>query len=351
MNTNQSNQSKNDELFYQNLGSPGLVLDGIQLFLFAPYSFICTVLSLCLFIILQDKSKYNDSIYKQVRITSILNTFICLLVFLFSLVHIPRYASFSYSYPARIYSCILMLPLLVTIYSIITIIHAYSVLFRLSKFVIKFAIFQNILNSNKLMINTVIICFVFNIPLYFNENVQNQREFDQYKNDSTKLNILKRCVPGLFAQSSVYQSVFVIFFTIAYAFVTLVDTILSLLLSFYYNKFLKFQFGIGNLVTMEKTFIKRTNNDNNNNNNESHDTDAKKTPIYVSFAFAVFSLIIIVFGFVLIGQPNSSTFIYVVSFCVINFCFLLKYGNYFILFYKFDTNFRNHVNCIFCKQN
>jgi hypothetical protein len=133
-----------DQLFYEKLGSFNIVLDIIQLFFFAPYSFICIILNLLTVIILNDKKKYNDSIYDYYKIYISSNIIMCTLVFIDVFIHIPRIWSFSYSYSARILSCGLIHALLITIFSFITIFSIISSFNRLSRFVIKFKAFKSI---------------------------------------------------------------------------------------------------------------------------------------------------------------------------------------------------------------
>ena len=231
-----SNQTILLNLFYEKIGSPSIILDDIQLYLFIPFSLFGIITNILVFIIMSDKRMFTDIIYNYMRMFSLSNVLICSLIFLFAFVHIPRYASFSYSYPARIYSCVFMFPLMVFSYTNILILSVLGILYRLSKFVIKFQVFENII-SNKLGLYSFLSSIIINLLLFFMETTQTQKEFDEYKNNLSKLENLKLCVPTSFGQSSIAQTLFNIIFTIDYIILTLVEMALFSLLIFYYNKF------------------------------------------------------------------------------------------------------------------
>ena len=59
LNESKSKLDINIELFYEKIGSTNGILDGIQLYLFIPFSSICVLLNLLVCIILSDKTKFT----------------------------------------------------------------------------------------------------------------------------------------------------------------------------------------------------------------------------------------------------------------------------------------------------
>ena len=351
MNFNQSEW----QLFYEKIGSPSIISDGIHLFFFIPFSMFGIVLNLLVLIIISNKNKFNDTVYNHMKIFTASSILICSFVFVFAFVHIPRYASFSYSYPARIYLCTFMLPLMVISYTNLLILSILGILYRLSKFVIKFQWFEN-MNHNKLGFFSFLASILFNLLLFFMETTQTQKEFDEFKNNSSKLENLKICVPTSFGKSLIAQTFFNIIFTIDYIILTLIEMALFSLLLFYYNKFLKYKFGLSNLITMNVVFTyqNRVHLQLNNDAERMRENEAAKVfsngPVISTLFYIFLNLFQIVLGILIISQSDRSNQIYNISFDLLNLVLVVKHGFVFIALYKFDSNFKSYIHSLLSRS-
>jgi hypothetical protein len=370
MNSTQSARTDFDQLFYEQLGSTTILMDAIQLYFFIPFSFICLILNLLSLLIVGDKNKCNGIIYNQLKVYIRLNILLCSIVFLFAFVNIPRYASFSYSYPARIYSCVFMFPLLIFSYSYYLFISIFNILYRLSLFVTKFRIFEDV-KEYKLGLYGFITFILVNIPLALVETAQSQSEFDEFRSNISKLDNLKLCIPTSFSQSSYSKTLVVVIFGVNYILLILTEMILVSSLIYYFNKFLKYKFGLfRNFQTIDQIFKAQLNQNNKNRNNNKNNNQIvvenddeqvnqnepvgffSKILFSLGISNVIFNLFLILFGILIVLESkNKSSLIYNISFYVINLMILLKHGNTFFILFKYDSNFKFHVkNLIKCSR-
>jgi hypothetical protein len=339
------NQS-NWQLFYEKIGSPTIITDSIQLFFFMPFSSFGIISNLLVTIILSNKTVFKEKIYNHIKIYSVSNMFMCLVVFSFAFVHIPRYASFSYSYPARVFSCAYMLPLMLISYSNILIVTILGMIYRLSKFVIKFRAFENI-NFNKTGCCAIIWSILSNLTLFFRQTSQSQTKFDVYKNDTSKLHSLKLCIATSFGQTSIAQTLFVVIFAIDYILLSLIEMAFIFISLYYYKRFLMHKFDLSNLITMNK-ILKTQFRENELRNDEKEPVEVyTKTAIFISILYVFSDVVLIILGFLIITKSDRSTQIYNYSFQVLNFILVSKHGFIIFILYKFDTNFKSYVNNLF----
>ena len=362
------NKTLIDESFYTKIGSPSIIFDNIQIYFFAPYSIICILTNLISFIVVQDKSKCNHTIYKYFRISISSSTFLCLLVFLNIFTRIPRYSSFSYSYLSRLFSFNIMFNLIITFYSFTNIIDSLSLIHRLSNFVIKFQSFKN-MKTYKISFYCFMFFLIINMPLFFMYKTSTQEYFEQNKYNLEQSDI---CMPSTFGKSVVVQTIYYIVFTIDNLFTLTIEIVMHLIHAFYFKKFLNTNFALRNINTADRIFKsiyylknKSTNVNENNNitttninintsflysgsNVSEIDQNApkliKKFPYFVPIYFLVLNTIHFVLSFIILtSQTYESRFIYGISVMIIYLCVLVKHGHYIIFLTMLDHNFKTSL--------
>lgn len=330
-----------NQIFYEKLGSFSIYFDIIQLFFFAPYSFLCFILNIITVIILMDKKKYTDSIYDYFKIYISSNCILCILVFIDVFIHIPRFGSFSYSYSARTLSCGLIHALILTVFSFITIFSIIASFNRLSRFVIKFKSFKSI-RPYRMCFYLGMLCIFFNMPVYFLEKARSKSEFDEDRNNLTKLYQLESCEDTVFGQMPASRTIFYIIYVTDFIISLLVETATFAISGVYYNRFLKVSFGLVDLNTAHKVFVGQTKNKEN-----KPDEMFKKIPHWVTISLGIVNLILIVFCFIQIWKYDDSFLIHIISTFILNFVYLLKCGNNFFLMYICDSNFKKTIKNMF----
>jgi hypothetical protein len=342
MNNSSSNLS---ELFYKSLGSHSIIFDNIYLYFFAPYSLFCFVSTLITLICILDTAKCNHAIYKYFRLSVCASLLLCLLIFLNVFVRISRYTSFSYSYPARLFSCSIMFTLTITLYSFTNIINTLSTFYRLSNFVLKFAGFKNT-NPYKLGSYVLVFFILLNMPLYFMNQTPNDYKFNQIKINLDLLRESDLCSNTIYGENSIFQVIFVIIFVINNVLTLAIELVSNLIATMYLKKFLKTNFTIRNIVTGDRIFKSALNENNADGSNNEESISNKiliKYPFIGTLFIFVLNLTHLVFSFVVFSQSDESSLTYSISIMIIYLGILIKHGNYIFFLYSIDINFKESL--------
>ena len=176
------NVSTNDlnELFLRKMASPEPIIENIYIFMIIPLSFICILLDMFTLILLQSQIVQNTTLKKYYNVYTLSSLFICVLLFFRSLIALPRYTQFSYSYTARIFQCHIFPYSHIVLIFFSNLVNIAILIERLSMFVIKYKRFH-IENPYDMAKFFLLLSLIINLVVYFQAKTKNEEEFVIYK--------------------------------------------------------------------------------------------------------------------------------------------------------------------------
>jgi hypothetical protein len=176
------------------------------------------------------------------------------------------------------------------------------------------------------------------MPLFFLENGRSQSQFEEFMNNSTDLDNFNSCEPTYFGQMSFSRSLFFFIFTTDFIASLIIEIITFAISGVYYNRYLEISFGLIDLNAVHKVFVGQSKNNEN-----KPDELFKKIPHWVTIFLTILNIILIIFCFIQIWKNNDSHFIHIISTFILNFAYLLKFGNNFFIMYICDSNFKKSI--------
>lgn len=340
------------EMFYQNLISPNWTIDSLYLYSMIPIGFISLILNILTFILLLITKIQKTSLNKYLRVHVFASTIQCSILFLSCFSRIPRYTSFSYSYPSRIITCHL-LPFSNSLHLFLNLLNIVILFDRLSKFVIRFKKFRN-KSPYEFSYQLFVISVLINMGINFYLATKSEDEFVRDMNDVKKLKTMSLCYVTQFGESLVGKLIITSELVISSILVLIVELITSFISIFYFRRYVQNKLSFINLESnknrMQFSFTEThevyelsiSNYVDNNRMNGSLiyelNTNLTRMTIFFSLFSIISNLICIIFYFISAFDDIEDIIPYgLYSFYLV---FFIKYGSNFFFLILFNKNFR-----------
>ena len=176
MTENKTFLEKNYEIFFEQTGSTW-ILERIYLYSVTPFGFLAVILNLVNLLTFLKFKIEPTSLIRYMKIFTLNSIMLSLMIFLFIFTHLPRHFSFSLSYPARLYRCVIMINVANMLNFYETILNILIMIERISSFVLKFKKYTNI-PPYRTSFLCLILCIIICLPTYFMSYVKSQTDFE-----------------------------------------------------------------------------------------------------------------------------------------------------------------------------
>ena len=174
-----------------------IFIDEIYLYGISPASLLFFILNVITLIMLQTNHVQNSSMNKYIKVYTFVSALICLLIFLNTFSHMPKYIAYSHSYFSRFYTCNIMILAGNTLSFFANIITIVIMVERLSRFVIVFHSFRNP-SPYESAITILWFSFLTNLGSYYFNRAKSDEKFHQdLQNDFYTLSYCEKTNFGL----------------------------------------------------------------------------------------------------------------------------------------------------------
>jgi hypothetical protein len=270
------------------------------------------------------------------------------MILFFVFTHLPRYFSFSLSYLARLYRCVIMINVANMLNFYGNVLNILVVLERMSTFVLKFYKLKKI-PPYKTSFLFLAICILICLPTYFFSTVGSQSQFmrDIFDCNSTS-KVVSYCEKTQFSGSLIGQVMIVMVIIIMNGLTTIIEIFVTSISIVYFRRYLKFR---GNFLAPK---VALNNQENGSKLSQaparSRHSSINMNLIKLSIYFSTFSSASNFFVFfynllvLFLGQENVYYYYLVFGAC---FLTLLKLILNFFLFYFYNSTFRSNFKSIF----
>jgi hypothetical protein len=319
------NQSYLTEEFYQTIGSTWII-DGINFYLVSPIGLIGFLLNLSGLCIMLKIHVNTTKLYIYLRYYCLNSALICLICGFTFVAYSPRYFSYFNNYYAIFYRCRIFNFVASSLYFYGNILDILVALERLSIFIPPLKAYSRAFSSLKIMIPIVIACFVININNYLSNYVLTQPEFDQEA--VTNSSSFTYCGKNEYFYSQTRKIIAVLLVIIRDILTIIIETVLSILCIYYYRNY-------------STTSI-------STNVNTSRITVGKRLLRMTLAILFLSNLSHLVIATTYLSSFNSNSIFLLGSYltCSAGLSISLKHFSNFIIFFFFNTNFRNIVRCV-----
>ena len=346
-----------NETFYIKIGSSGQLQDSLYLYLYIPFGIGCVLLDLLTLLMLQSKKIQKNTLNSYIKIHAFICMLVCVMLLFKGLVSVPRYFSFSYSLPSRIFSCKIYVFAISTLIFMANSLNVIIIIERLSMFVIKYKRFHSKHPYRHTLILLVIISLLINLVLYFQQETKSDKDFNNYRYNYSLILTLQKCDTTKFGET-VYAKFGITISFLIDNFVILIIEIIATLKSVKYLKlYIKHKISLihmnhqrrcqfGNRNEIYELSIIDPNNQNHQNDQQIdrliYELNSNVTRFIISFnVFCVITNILsvcifFVLAIFLINYFRLSLF----GVFFYDIMFLVKHGSLFFFFIGFNRNFR-----------
>lgn len=353
------------------------ILETIYLYTVSPVGVVAIVLNIISLATLLKFKNVNTSQYKYLKIFTLNSLFLSMMIFFFIFTHIPRYDSFSLTYFARFYRCVIMINVANMLNFYEGVLNILIILERMSNFVLKFKKLTRIppyIASGVFLIVCILIC----LPTFKLSTVKSQDDFLNTINNYNENNtVLSYCEKTEFSRSLFGKIIIALVIVIMNGITLIIEVTCTILAIYNFRKYLesrsnlmknKNDLNLNNLrvnntnkvghldINNETSMVNEVTVNNttgsvgennqksskmNNSNRNLSKVERNLTKMSIKFAIlsSLSNICILFYNLFVLFVGDNNIFYYYLVFSACLFT-LLKLSANFFFYYHYNKNFR-----------
>ena len=350
------------EIFLIKTGSTWL-LESIYLCSVLPFGFSAVILNIISLITFYRYKIEINPLIKYMKMFTLNSIFLSLMIFLFIFTHLPRYFTFSISYFARFYRCVIMINVANMLNFYETVLNILIMIERVSTFALKFRKYTKI-PAYRTSIALFLLCNLICLPTYFLSSVKSDSSFvydiEHYNQTFVEF---KYCEKTNFSKSAYGKILISLVIVTMNGIALMMEISVTIVTIIYFKRYLRFKATLTHVRNKEKTASKFsinhisvydssnnvTSNSNNNSfklnctsaNNKMSKSNRNLTKMCIEFSIlsAISNICILFYNLFLLFVGDNNYLYYYIVFAACLFT-LIKLTSNFFFFYYYNSNFR-----------